>query len=251
MHGVLHGAELQALQVCGLGDGPPVVGDVPVPVLPVAQVDHPQGGQKGIDLLAQIPVQGPVGRLLGLEEEGKVEDLEALLEARQGGGGGDGHLDGPQLHRLDELPVASELAVGVQLHLDLAAGLGLHVLLEHVPHDDVVRLGLRQDVAHLEGVLRLGGGQAGHGGQPRQGGGQTQSDEHAVLQHPNPSRSSFFRSPWSGTTPEHRRMRTTTRTAGTSPLHDTAIRRGFTSPGDDEPGSPPPLRPPGPNPHPG
>ena len=159
VHRVLHRPELEALHVGRRVDGLAAVRHVPEAVLEVPEVGEAEGCQVGIELLAQFAVKGLEGGLAALEQEGQVQDLEALVEAGDRRGRGQGDLDGPQLDGFRHLAIAAELRVRVELDLDLAVGVLLHVGLENILHADVVGVGLGHDRPDLDGVVGRHGGQ--------------------------------------------------------------------------------------------
>jgi hypothetical protein len=109
-----------------------------------------------------------------LEQKGQIEDLEVLHPQRpELGQRGRQHLHAAELQSLQLFLVLVELAVGVELDLDLAARLGLGQLLEAQRALALGRVG-RHHVAELDDDGRLGLEGQGQG----EGGGKNEAAQH-------------------------------------------------------------------------
>ena len=161
MDRVLHGADLDALQVLGLLDGTDTVGDVAHAVLHPAQAfdaDVLQGSQ---DLLAHIAVAHGLALGTVLEQEGQVKDQQLIGKASQGRRDHDTRLDGVHLHALNTVTVAGQLGVGKHVDMHATAALFLHQFSELVHALDggvIVSIGAGGNPGHLGsaggGVIR-------------------------------------------------------------------------------------------------
>jgi hypothetical protein len=71
VHGVLHGADFEPLEVLRLGDGTPVVRDVAEAVLRVGEVADAQREKLFVQFLPEFAVEGVVGGCLSLKRKGR------------------------------------------------------------------------------------------------------------------------------------------------------------------------------------
>ena len=109
-----------------------------------------------VHLLADGAVEHLVGVLVAVHEVGKLEELEdvhgVFPEISR-----HGHLDGAELHSLDEFLLRSELAVGVDLDLELAVGLLFDHGLEGFIQDLVGEILRGEIVGDLDDLRRRSG----------------------------------------------------------------------------------------------
>ena len=143
---VLHGADLDALQIVGDGDGALAVGDVAHAVLHEAQALDADVVQAGEHLLAHLAVAQQLALLAAFKQEGQIEDQQLVGEARQGGAHHDAGLNRVHLHALDAVPVAGQLGAVEHIHMQAAAALLLQ------------QLGKLEDALNRRVILGVGAG---------------------------------------------------------------------------------------------
>ena len=150
--GILEHPDLQPVDVLELGDLPPVVGQVPEAIVPVAKPDQALLRQLVEQLLADRAIEDRIDLARILEHERQVEGRELLDLPGEQPRAHHRHLDRAALQGRDRLQVAAERAAGEDPHLDLAAALGSDDLGEALGSQPVRMIGCLDD-GQLEGVL--------------------------------------------------------------------------------------------------
>ena len=113
--------------------------------------------------LAPLPLDDLIGLVRAAEQAGGGQRLNRLINVAQQGG-----IDDRELHSAADDPLKSllrsaQLAGGIQLHFDLAIGVFLHILLEHIAEHDVgtvLRVHVAGRIGQLDGVGSFTGGSA-------------------------------------------------------------------------------------------
>ena len=153
-------------------------------VVPVGQSRDPLVFQLGQKRLADLALRDLAQRVVAREDEGQVEDLEVLdAEGAELGQRGGEHLHRAKLQRLKFFLVLVELAVGVDLHVHRAVGIGLGQLLELGRALALGRVGC-DDVAELDDDLVLRHGRGGQRQGKRSGAGKRckcATGQHEIL----------------------------------------------------------------------
>ena len=129
MHGILHDADLQTIQIGQRVDFL-VAGQVPEAVLIVAQTLQTillQGVQQSLTGLA---VHGGTGSLIVGEQEGSFKGVQRGSQSGDGSGRGSAHGDVALHAGLGVLTVTAQLLVGIDVHGDGTAGTLLQQLLQ-------------------------------------------------------------------------------------------------------------------------
>ena len=171
--GVLRGADEHALHVVGGLDGALVVGHAAEAVAVVGQHPHVEVQQTGLGLGLHLAVHEGPGLLEVSELEGQGGDAHLGVVGGEVGGVGDDdvHGAGVQRHGVDEVGVAAQLAGGVDLSGQSAAGLLGDLVSELLGGNGAGVLLVGGD-ADLQGEGGVGGGgAAGLGGSGALGGG--------------------------------------------------------------------------------
>ena len=126
--------EILGTLICKLGAPPVFTNCPPYPVgyYSASAVDYSSTPQKM--LLADIAADRFNGLLLGGEQIRHVQNTRSRIVVGQSAGINDGHIQGAGLQRLAVLSLAAQLTVGVELHIQRAAGLLHQQFLELLRH---------------------------------------------------------------------------------------------------------------------
>jgi hypothetical protein len=162
VHGVLHGAHLQALEVAGLLHVALAVGHVAKAVFGPGQRLETLAVELGQHLLADGAVEHGARMGLVAEQEGNVENFGLGHKVGDGAGGAEGQLLRAQLHGFNRLALATQCAVVEGLHLVAAARALFDFLGKGVDGHALVRVLRRRD-ADAHGGLRGGAGHEADG----------------------------------------------------------------------------------------
>ncbi len=146
---VLHGPDLEALDILSLGDRTLAVGHIAESVFPVTETDQVLVAQLVEELLSDRPVEDRVRLFLVFEQVREIEQRVLLDDAHERRGGHQRHLLHTTLSCGDRLRFAAELTVGIGFHLHLAAALLIDDLSE-LGRPQPIGVILGQDVAELD-----------------------------------------------------------------------------------------------------